>query len=223
MRILIGISCFGATIYQGLTLLNNFQSKETLRKNTEVYYPGNFTTPMIIVCSDPPNRDPSLDLFFMDAQINISGLLPNVKTYKTIFKVNISSINLGLIIILFKGVCNIIESFTIPNDSVVVTPTLYFNSSLKLMIYSLFPGQKMFVSIYHPTESIEPKIVTGAAFFKFNVNTKVTSLLPDHHECLTVGTNFVSVSSGHREYEMWYARIKCTNLRLFNVLSFQCH
>ena len=87
LKISISLFCFGATFYQSFILFDNFQSKDTLRKNTEVTYPDNYTTPMIIVCSDPGNADPEDPLIVLNNEADTSGLIPPVKTFRTMFKV----------------------------------------------------------------------------------------------------------------------------------------
>ena len=72
---------------QSSLLFDNFKSKDTLRKNSESYYPGNYTTPMLIVCSDPGNIDPEKPLIEMDESAYVTGLIPRIKNLKTVFKV----------------------------------------------------------------------------------------------------------------------------------------
>ena len=86
-KISISLFCFGATFYQAFILFDNFKSKDTLRKNTEVTYPDNYTTPMIIVCSDPGNTEPEDPLIVLNTEADTSGLIPPVKTFRTMFKV----------------------------------------------------------------------------------------------------------------------------------------
>ena len=85
LKLLISLSCFGATFYQSFVLFDNFKSKDTLRKNSEIYYSENYTTPMIIVCSDPGNTNPEEPLIEMDTDVR--GIIPQIKTFKTFYKV----------------------------------------------------------------------------------------------------------------------------------------
>ena len=87
LKISISLFCFGATFYQGFILFDNFASKDTLRKNTEVTYPDNYTTPMIIVCSDPGSTEPEEPLIEMD-EMYVSGVIPRIKIFKTVYKVS---------------------------------------------------------------------------------------------------------------------------------------
>ena len=61
----------------------------------------------------------------------------------------------------------------------------------------------MFLSVYHPTESLEGKRLEGAAMFKLNLIPKVTSLLSDHGYCKAVENNFLSVAKAQKEYDQW--------------------
>ena len=58
---LIGIICIIATIYQSVLLLNNYNLKATLMKNTEELNTNPMETPNIVLCSDPPHNDPDTD------------------------------------------------------------------------------------------------------------------------------------------------------------------
>ena len=87
LKILTSLLCFGAAFYQGFVLVDNFKSKDTLRKNTEVTYPNNYTTPMIIVCSDPGNTESEDPLIALNNEGDIYGLIPPVKSFTTMYKV----------------------------------------------------------------------------------------------------------------------------------------
>ena len=87
LKIFISLFCFGASFYQSFVLFDNFKSKDTLRKNTEVTYPDNYTTPMIIVCSDPGNQKPEEPLIELKKGADLSGLIPPVRVFRTMYKV----------------------------------------------------------------------------------------------------------------------------------------
>ena len=102
-----------------------------------------------------------------------------------------------------KGVCYILDSFTMPENMVEASLHIKFNASRPLIFYSLFPGKKMFFSVFHPTESLEGKRVEGAAMFKLNIIPKVTSLIPNPSYCKAVDNNIVSVAKAQKEYDIW--------------------
>ena len=84
------------------------------------------------------------------------------------------------------------------------TPYICFNSSSKVLLYALFPGKKIFMSNYHPQKSIEPVELTGKAFYKANVLTKVKTKLLKNNNCEPVDSldmNLVMVA--HKTYELW--------------------
>ena len=99
--------------------------------------------------------------------------------------------------------CSIIGSFTIPNTVPDVSLSLKYNATKSLLFYSLFPGQKMFLSVYHPTESLEAMPVDGANFHKLSLIPKVTALLPDNRNCQATGQTFVSVKKAYNAYDLW--------------------
>ena len=79
---------------------------------------------------------------------------------------------------------------------------LCFNASSTILMYTLVPGKKIFISNYHPHTAIEPVLFTGQKFFKVNVNTKVTQWLSDA-TCSYEGSDIHSVFSAHKKYEIW--------------------
>ena len=90
-----------------------------------------------------------------------------------------------------------------PPDKLNGSFMVKFNSTKPLNFYSLFPGQKMFLSAYHPTVSLEGKRVEGSVYFKLNLTPKVTSLLPDRGNCHAVVNNFIAFAKAHKEYDLW--------------------
>ena len=92
------------------------------------------------------------------------------------------------------------DSFTLTDATL---PHLCFSSNATLLFYVLFPGQKLFLSIYHPAEAVEPRKITGAAFFKANIMTKVTENLAELHHCENVERDIFSIRSAHQKYELW--------------------
>ena len=90
-KILIGISCLSVTLWQCLQLIDNFNSKETLRKTSDKFLDDDIMTPVIIICSDPPQQD------FDQNMINwMDGVRPmlSILKIKTMFKVS-KSIHTG--------------------------------------------------------------------------------------------------------------------------------
>ena len=57
---------------------------------------------------------------------------------------------------MIQGFCSLVDSVTM-NASLNVQhffPSICFPSDSKLIIFVLFPGQKVFVSIFHPTKAL---------------------------------------------------------------------
>ena len=56
----------------------------------------------------------------------------------------------------FQGYCSMIDSVTMneTEDEPGFTPALCFPSESKFFLFVLFPGQKVFISIYHPKKAL---------------------------------------------------------------------
>ena len=61
----------------------------------------------------------------------------------------------------------------------------------------------MFLSVYHPTESLEAKTIDGANMHKLSLIPKVTALLPDNRNCQAAGQTFLSVKKAQNDYDLW--------------------
>ena len=85
-----------------------------------------------------------------------------------------------------------------------IIPTFCFNSSKKLIIYELFPGQKIFVSLFHPIKAIQPTIIEGNRKFIFKASSKakITEHI-ENNDCLGSEKDLASVMSVHTSYEIW--------------------
>ena len=97
---------------------------------------------------------------------------------------------------------SIIETTLIKSAKEDKKMQLCFNASSTILMYTLVPGKKIFISNYHPHTAIEPVLFTGQKFFKVNVNTKVTQWLSDD-TCSYEGSDIHSVFSAHKKYEIW--------------------
>ena len=90
-KLLIGIICISATIYQSVLLLENYNLKSTLVKNTAEINAGPIQTPTIVFCSDPPHGD-SDALFIRESGSSLTSEPLNLQIgkIKTTLKVNVS-------------------------------------------------------------------------------------------------------------------------------------
>ena len=86
---LIGIICISATIYQSVLLLDNYNLKATLMKNTEELNSSPMGTPDIVLCADPPNHDPDTN-FIRESGPSLTSEPLNLQIgrIKTTLKVN---------------------------------------------------------------------------------------------------------------------------------------
>ena len=62
MKLFIGVTCVACALFQCVLLIDNFNAKDTLRKNQEVLVRGPMATPLVVVCSDPPLRHAHTDI-----------------------------------------------------------------------------------------------------------------------------------------------------------------
>ena len=81
-------------------------------------------------------------------------------------------------------------------------PSLCFNSSRKLLVYTLFPGQKIFVSLFHPHKAIKPTIITGHSLFKAIANGRIVQKIAND-QCISSGTELFSSIELQQSYELW--------------------
>ena len=103
---------------------------------------------------------------------------------------------------MLQGICNVLETTTLEGGKEDIQPFLCFDSSKKLFLNVLFPGQKLFVADYHPLKALEPKRVSGQAFFKVNIIAKVEEKIPNGN-CIAVESKLSSVLKAHKKYEFW--------------------
>ena len=102
-------------------------------------------------------------------------------------------------------------------------PSICFPSDSKLIIFVLFPGQKVFVSIFHPTKalpSVQLREVflhntclidcltdlccsSGLAYYKMLVATKLTKRLDGTDNCVPVRDDFNAILAAHKDLEKW--------------------
>ena len=90
-KLLIAIICISATILQSILLIENYNLKATLVKNTEVLQDGEIKTPIIVFCSDPPHNDPDTNIV-RESVDNLNGKSINLTLgrIKTTLKVKYS-------------------------------------------------------------------------------------------------------------------------------------
>ena len=87
-----GIICISATVYQSFILIENYNLKATLWKNTEEMYDGAMMTPIIVICSDPANTDPGQNIVNNSLKGQIGEtLLLEIGQLKTALKVSRAS------------------------------------------------------------------------------------------------------------------------------------
>ena len=80
-----------------------------------------------------------------------------------------------------------------------------FNSSKSVLLYAAFPGQKVFISAYHPRGAIQPIKISGYAFHQVNVITKVVEKMQTKgSSCIQNDpNNLEDLQRVYKEYESW--------------------
>ena len=82
-------------------------------------------------------------------------------------------------------------------------PFFCFDKSEVVDMYALFPGQMIYVALYHPTKALEPKTLSGRAFFKMNFRLKVSQTLSSS-KCQKLDVqDITAVIGAHRKHEQW--------------------
>ena len=100
-------------------------------------------------------------------------------------------------------------------------PNLCFPSESKFFLFVLFPGQKVFISIYHPKKALSSVELrwdshstshniyyflcafSGLAYFSVVVITKVTKRLAGVDNCLESKDDFQSLLTVQKDFEKW--------------------
>ena len=102
-------------------------------------------------------------------------------------------------------------------------PGLCFPSESKFFLFVLFPGQKVFISVYHPKKalsSVELRLDSlrshhiynflllicshsGLAYFNAVAVTKITKRLASVDSCAESGEDFPTLLAVHKDFEKW--------------------
>ena len=88
LKFLIIIPCVAVTFWQCVVLIQNYSSKETLRKISKIDLEETLTT-MIVVCRDPPLDDSEQDIISQYFGHNWSTEKFSIIRMKTLFKVHL--------------------------------------------------------------------------------------------------------------------------------------
>ena len=87
-------------------------------------------------------------------------------------------------------------------------PGLCFPSESKFFLFILFPGQKVFISIYHPKKalsSVELRFDSNKHLYKVIIipYTKVTKRMAGVDNCLESKDDFDSLLTVQKDFEKW--------------------
>ena len=151
-----------------------------------------FPTAALIFCTDPPNFDPEGDgIIVKHASPPVQSYKPPIKKFNTIL----------------KGVCNIMESFTLKGKAAGEDEKLTYlcyNSSLDMKVYAVMPAKKIFISYLHPITTIGHVKVGGPNMSPIYINTRVVKNMPkENSACDESVTDLETVFALHKQYELW--------------------
>ena len=69
-------------------------------------------------------------------------------------------------------------------------------------MYALFPGQMIYVALFHPKMALEPKKFSGRAFLSFHVKAKVSQTVTSS-TCQKMDFDVNTVLEAHKNHEKW--------------------
>ena len=108
--------------------------------------------------------------------------------------------------------CTLVDSTTWVSGT-NLSPHFCIDSSKTINIYTLFPGQKVFISVYHPVKTLEPKTInTGSIekFYKVDILTTVDEKLPEKANCKELDDELLTIVKAHEDYENWLVIVRHT-------------
>ena len=150
LEILIGLICLGMFSYQSILLVRNFNSGDTFRSSKELKVLGPMPSPMIFICQLPGSRNIS-DVALRVSPVWNSHTNFTIKKIETAFKVLLRKM-MSHFYSLAQGFCGYIDSVTMAETQSQqrFSPGVCFPSTTKILVFLLFPGKKVFMSILHP-------------------------------------------------------------------------
>ena len=98
-----------------------------------------------------------------------------------------------------------------------IEPLLCYDNAKSLSIFALFPGQKLYVSDYHPLKAMESKQVSRNLFYYINAAAHVVNKIPSDN-CLSVDSNLSEVISAYKQHELWYTNLLFEQFMYINPL-----
>ena len=72
-----------------------------------------------------------------------------------------------------------------------------------IMVYAVFPGQKVFIEVYHPQKSLNNVRIDGPKTFMLTISPTLTVHLQEKGNCFKIGDEKGLVRQAHLQYEKW--------------------
>ena len=77
------------------------------------------------------------------------------------------------------------------------------NATSDLILYALFPGQRILIGAYHPNKPLGNIVLSGPKTFSITIKPVFTVTLPEKSDCFTKGDDIDSIIQAERDYEKW--------------------
>ena len=163
---LIGLLCFGLTVYQCVLLFENYNKRDTVSKSSEIHIKEEFLTATIIICTDPPNLNESHDIIKETVHDGTNFTLKSPQKMKTIFKVQFT-----LLLIILP--CHYLFIIYVPTSrDIVISFPAKCSCPLMLMntgIFALIPHRLWFcMQCFHLREYSFQTFILRKPFSQLN-------------------------------------------------------
>ena len=105
-----------------------------------------------------------------------------------------------------QGTCNYISSEWIQPKLALGGDdySMCYNATIRLRMYFMLPGKKIFISAYHPFKALESMVIAGGHYFRISINARQIEMVPEGNDCLNIGKNMTEVFDSYDDYETWY-------------------
>ena len=80
---------------------------------------------------------------------------------------------------------------------------IQLNTTVDVVMYALFPGQRIFVGTNHPQQPMSHLELKGSKTFLITITPSFTVFLPEKSDCILKEDNTDSILQVHLEYEQW--------------------
>ena len=72
-----------------------------------------------------------------------------------------------------------------------------------IIVYALFPGQKIFIEVYHPQKAFNNIKMDGPKWFMITISPTITVHLQEKGKCFSKGDGNDLIRQAHIHYGKW--------------------